>query len=442
MAFESLSDKLNGIFKNMKNKGSLTEKDIDATMREVKLALLEADVNFKVVKEFVANVKEKAMGEDVLASLTPDQQIIKIVDRELTEMMGGANSKLTYSPSGFTTLLMVGLQGTGKTTTCGKLARWLQSNGKKPMLCACDVYRPAAIDQLEVVGQSVDTPVFTMRETNDPVKIALAAKEEAMKKGYNVLIVDTAGRLAIDEALMQELADIKAAIKPHEILLVVDAMTGQDAVNAAQGFNDRLGIDGIIMTKMDGDGRGGAALSTKKVTGRPIKFVGMGEKMDALEPFHPERMASRILGMGDVLSLIEQAENQYTEEEARKLERKIRKNEFTLDDFLDQMGQIKKMGGLSKLIGMLPGQNSKAMKNVDLEKGEREFVEMEAIIRSMTKEERRDPGILNASRRKRISAGCGLPVSKINSMIKKYEQSRKMMKQFMKPGAKLPRFLQ
>ncbi len=442
MAFESLSDKLNGIFKNMKNKGSLTEKDIDATMREVKLALLEADVNFKVVKEFVANVKEKAMGEDVLASLTPDQQIIKIVDRELTEMMGGANSKLTYSPSGFTTLLMVGLQGTGKTTTCGKLANWLKANGKKPMLCACDVYRPAAIDQLEVVGQSVDTPVFTMRETNDPVKIALAAKEEAMKKGYNVLIVDTAGRLAIDEALMQELADIKAAIKPHEILLVVDAMTGQDAVNAAQGFNDRLGIDGIIMTKMDGDGRGGAALSTKKVTGRPIKFVGMGEKMDALEPFHPERMASRILGMGDVLSLIEQAENQYTEEEARKLERKIRKNEFTLDDFLDQMGQIKKMGGLSKLIGMLPGQNSKAMKNVDLEKGEREFVEMEAIIRSMTKEERRDPGILNASRRKRISAGCGLPVSKINSMIKKYEQSRKMMKQFMKPGAKLPRFLQ
>ena len=442
MAFESLSEKLNGIFKNMKNKGSLTEKDIDATMREVKLALLEADVNFKVVKEFVATVKEKAMGEDVLASLTPDQQIIKIVDRELTEMMGGANSKLTYSPSGFTTLLMVGLQGTGKTTTCGKLAKWLTANGKKPMLCACDIYRPAAIDQLEVVGQSVDTPVFTMRESKDPVQIALAAKEEAMKKGYNVLIVDTAGRLAIDEALMQELANIKAAIKPHEILLVVDAMTGQDAVNAAQGFNDRLGIDGIIMTKMDGDGRGGAALSTKKVTGRPIKFVGMGEKMDALEPFHPERMASRILGMGDMLSLIEQAENQYTEEEARKLERKIRKNEFTLDDFLDQMGQIKKMGGLTKLIGMLPGQNSKAMKNVDLEKGEREFVEMEAIIRSMTKEERRDPNILNASRRKRISAGCGLPVSKINNLIKKYEQSRKMMKQFMKPGAKLPRFLQ
>ena len=442
MAFESLSEKLNGIFKNMKNKGSLTEKDIDATMREVKLALLEADVNFKVVKEFVATVKEKAMGEDVLASLTPDQQIIKIVDRELTEMMGGANSKLTYSPSGFTTLLMVGLQGTGKTTTCGKLAKWLTTNGKKPMLCACDIYRPAAIDQLEVVGQSVDTPVFTMRESKDPVQIALAAKEEAMKKGYNVLIVDTAGRLAIDEALMQELANIKAAIKPHEILLVVDAMTGQDAVNAAQGFNDRLGIDGIIMTKMDGDGRGGAALSTKKVTGRPIKFVGMGEKMDALEPFHPERMASRILGMGDMLSLIEQAENQYSEEEARKLERKIRKNEFTLDDFLDQMGQIKKMGGLTKLIGMLPGQNSKAMKNVDLEKGEREFVEMEAIIRSMTKEERRNPSILNASRRKRISAGCGLPVSKINNLIKKYEQSRKMMKQFMKPGAKLPRFLQ
>ncbi len=438
MAFEGLSEKLNNIFKGLKNKGSITEKDLDATMREVKLALLEADVNFKVVKEFVADVKEKALGENILASLTPAQQIIKIVDRELTEVMGGANSKLTYAPSGFTTLLMVGLQGTGKTTTCGKLANYLKANGKKPMLCACDIYRPAAIDQLEVVGRSVDTPVFTMRESKDPVKIALAAKEEAMKKGLNVLVIDTAGRLQIDEALMEELADIKKAVKPHEILLVVDALTGQDAVNAAEGFNEKLGIDGIIMTKLDGDSRGGAALSVKKVTGKPIKFVGMGEKMDELEPFHPDRMAGRILGMGDVLSLIEKTEQQYDEEQAAKLEEKIRKNAFTLEDFLDQMQQIRDMGGVAKLIGMLPGQNSRAMKNVDLEKSEREFVEMEAIIRSMTKAEREDPNILNASRRKRISAGCGQPVSKVNSLIKKYDQAKKMMKQFSKPGAKLP----
>ena len=442
MAFEGLSEKLNGIFKDMKNQGSLTEKDIDATMREVKLALLEADVNFKVVKEFVANIKEKAMGEDVLKSLTPAQQIIKIVDRELTEMMGGAGSKLTYAPSGFTTYLMVGLQGTGKTTTCGKLAKWLTKEGKKPMLCACDVYRPAAIDQLEVVGEQVGVPVFTMRQSQNPVKIAAAAKQEAVKKGHNVLLIDTAGRLQIDEALMEELANIKGEVKPHEILLVVDALTGQDAVNAAVGFNERLGIDGIIMTKMDGDSRGGAALSAKKVTGRPIKFVGMGEKMDALEPFHPERMASRILGMGDLLTLIEQTESQYDEEQAAKLEKKIRKNQFTLEDFLDQMGQIKKMGGLAKIVGMLPGQHSKAMKNADLEKGEREFVEMEAIIRSMTKEERQHPELLNASRRKRISAGCGLPVSKINGMMKKFDQSRKLMKQMMKPGAKLPKMFQ
>ena len=438
MAFEGLSEKLNNIFKGLKNKGSITEKDLDATMREVKLALLEADVNFKVVKEFVADVKEKALGENILASLTPAQQIIKIVDRELTEVMGGANSKLTYAPSGFTTLLMVGLQGTGKTTTCGKLANYLKTNGKKPMLCACDIYRPAAIDQLEVVGKSVDTPVFTMRESKDPVEIALAAKEEAMKKGLNVLVIDTAGRLQIDEALMEELADIKKAVKPHEILLVVDALTGQDAVNAAEGFNEKLGIDGIIMTKLDGDSRGGAALSVKKVTGKPIKFVGMGEKMDELEPFHPDRMAGRILGMGDVLSLIEKTEQQYDEEQAAKLEEKIRKNAFTLEDFLDQMQQIRDMGGVAKLIGMLPGQNSRAMKNVDLEKSEREFVEMEAIIRSMTKAERENPNILNASRRKRISAGCGQPVSKINSLIKKYDQAKKMMKQFSRPGAKLP----
>lgn len=434
MAFEGLSEKLQGVFKNLKGKGSLSEKDINDAMREVKLALLEADVNFKVVKEFVQSVKEKALGEEVMKSLTPAQQVIKIVDRELTELMGGAGSKLTYSPRGFTVLLMVGLQGTGKTTTCGKLAAYLKKNGKKPMLCACDIYRPAAIDQLEVVGKAVDTPVFTMRDCKEPEKIALAAMNEAERKGYNVLIVDTAGRLQIDEALMDELVTIKQAVKPHEILLVVDALTGQDAVNAAEGFNEKLGIDGIIMTKMDGDSRGGAALSAKKVTGKPIKFIGVGEKFDALEPFHPERMASRILGMGDMLSLIEQAEQNYDDEQAAALEKKIRKNQFTLEDFLEQMGQIKKMGGITKLMGMIPGMNSSAMKNVDVEKSEREFVQMEAIIQSMTREERENPSILNASRRRRISAGSGQPVSRINSLVKRYGEAKKMMKQFSGKG--------
>ena len=324
MAFEGLSEKLQNVFKGLKGKGSLTEADINAAMREVKLALLEADVNFKVVKEFVDSVKQKSLGEEVMASLTPGQQVIKIVNDELTELMGGTGSKLTYSPKGFTVYMMVGLQGTGKTTTCGKLANYLKKNGKKPMLCACDIYRPAAIDQLEVVGKAVDTPVFTMRESREPEKIALAAIKEAERKGCNVLIVDTAGRLQIDEELMEELVRLKGAIKPHEILLVVDALTGQDAVNAAEGFNDRLGIDGIIMTKMDGDSRGGAALSAKKVTGRPVKFVGTGEKFDALEPFHPERMASRILGMGDMLTLIEKAQEDYDEQKAQELEKRLR----------------------------------------------------------------------------------------------------------------------
>ncbi|MGN0704692.1 MAG: signal recognition particle protein [Lentihominibacter sp.] len=434
MAFEGLSEKLQNVFKGLKGKGSLTESDINAAMREVKLALLEADVNFKVVKDFVASVKEKALGEEVMASLTPGQQVIKIVNEELTDLMGGTGSKLTYSPKGFTVYLMVGLQGTGKTTTCGKLANYLKKNGKNPMLCACDIYRPAAIDQLEVVGKAVDTPVFTMRDCREPEKIALAAMKEAERKGYNVLIVDTAGRLQIDEELMEELVTIKKAVKPHEILLVVDALTGQDAVNAAEGFNDKLGIDGIIMTKMDGDSRGGAALSTKKVTGRPIKFVGMGEKFDALEPFHPERMASRILGMGDMLTLIEKAQEEYDEKKAEELEKKIRKNKFTLEDFLEQMGQIRKMGGITKMLDMLPGMNSKAMKNVDIEKSEKEFVQMEAIIQSMTKEERENPSILNASRRKRISAGSGQPVSKINQLVKRYDESRKMMKSFTGKG--------
>ena len=434
MAFENLSEKLQGTFKKLKSKGVLTEADINDAMREVKLALLEADVNFKVVKEFVAEVKEKALGQGVLESLTPGQQVIKIVNDTLVDLRGGTNSKLTFSPSGFTVLLMVGLQGTGKTTTCGKLAAYLKKNGKKPMLAACDIYRPAAIDQLEVVGKSVDVPVFTDRGNNKAEDIALKARKEAERRGYDVLIVDTAGRLQIDSELMDELVRVKKAVKPHEILLVVDALTGQDAVNAAEGFIDALGIDGIIMTKMDGDSRGGAALSAKKVTGKPVKFIGVGEKTDALEPFHPERMASRILGMGDMLSLIEKAQETFDEEKAAKLEKKIKKNEFTLEDFLDQMGQITQMGGLGKMIGMLPGLGANKVSDEDIEKGEQEFKQMEAIIYSMTIEERRNPSLLNASRRKRIAAGSGQPVSKINNLIKKYEDTKKLMKQFSNPG--------
>lgn len=435
MAFESLSDKLQNAFSKLKGKGVITESDINAAMREVKLALLEADVNFKVVKEFVAIVKEKCLGAEVLQSLTPAQQIIKIVNSELIDLMGGSGSKLTYSPSGFTVLMMVGLQGTGKTTTCGKLASFLKQSGKKPMLVACDIYRPAAIDQLEVVGKAVNTPVFTMRESKDPVQIALAAKEDAERKGFDVLIIDTAGRLQIDENLMEELASMKSAVRPHEILLVVDALTGQDAVNAADGFNQKLGIDGIIMTKMDGDSRGGAALSAKKVTGKPIKFLGTGEKSDALEPFHPDRLASRILGMGDMLSLIERAEQAYDEEQAEKLERKLRKNQFTLEDFLEQMGQVRKMGGLAKIMDMLPGMGGGKISEADIAKGEKEFRTMEAIIRSMTVDERKNPGLLNASRRKRIAAGSGQTVNSVNKVISKYEESKKLMKQFASPNA-------
>ena len=435
MAFEGLSEKLQETFRNLRGKGVVSEKDIDAAMREVKLALLEADVNFKVVKQFVATIKEKAMGADVLKSLTPGQQVLKIVKEELVDMMGGANSKLTYSPSGFTVYMMVGLQGTGKTTTCGKLAAWLKQNGKKPMLCACDVYRPAAIDQLEVVGKAVNTPVFTMRESNEPLVIAKAALEEAQRKGCNVLIVDTAGRLQIDEALMEELVQLKRGIRPHEILLAVDALTGQDAVNIAEGFNEKLGIDGIIMTKMDGDSRGGAALSTKMVTGKPIKFMGTGEKYNALEPFHPDRIASRILGMGDVMSLIEQAENAYTEEEAARMEAKFRKNQFDLNDFLEQMGQISKMGGIAKLIDMIPGISAADKKQIDFEKGKKDLDRMKAIIQSMTNAERENPNILNASRRKRIAAGSGQTVQNINQLIKQFDEMKSMMKKFNNPAA-------
>jgi len=428
MAFESLSEKLSGVFKKLRGKGVLTEADINEAMREVKLALLEADVNYKVVKEFVADVKEKALGEEVLKSLTPGQQVVKIVNDELVALMGGGSSKLTYSPSGFTTILMVGLQGTGKTTTCAKLAAYLKKQGKHPMLAACDVQRPAAIDQLEVVGGQVDVPVFCDRESKDPADIALRARKEAERKGLDMLIVDTAGRLHVDEALMEELKEVKKAVKPHEILLVVDAMTGQDAVTAAEAFHEAMGIDGIVMTKLDGDTRGGAALSVKSVTGRPIKFIGMGEKLDALEPFYPDRMASRILGMGDVMSLIEKAQEAVDEEKAAELEKRLAKNQFTLEDFLDQIGQIKGMGGLGKVLNMLPGVQGKVSED-DMDAGEKEFRTMEAIIQSMTPEERKKPDLLNASRRKRIAAGAGVTVAKVNQLIKKYEDTRKLMKQ-------------
>lgn len=428
MAFEGLAEKLQNTFRNLSGKGVIGEKDIDSAMREVRLALLEADVNFKVVKDFVARIKEKALGEEVMKSLTPGQQVLKIVKEELIDMMGGSGSKLTYSPSGFTTYMLVGLQGTGKTTTCGKLANYLKESGKKPMLCACDIYRPAAIDQLEIVGKAVKTEVYTDRDNKDVLDIASKARKIAEKKGYNALIIDTAGRLQIDENLMQELKILKKGIKPHEILLVVDALTGQDAVNVAEGFNDALGVDGIIMTKMDGDSRGGAALSTKAVTGKPIKFMGTGEKYNSLEPFHPDRIASRILGMGDVMSLIEKAEASYTEAEAEKMAEKFRKNKFDLNDFLEQIGQLNKMGGIAKVLDMVPGIGQAQKNQIDLDRSAKEFENMKTIIQSMTAEERSNPAILNASRRKRIAKGSGQSVSAINQLMKKYNEVRQMMK--------------
>ena len=427
MAFESLSEKLNNTFKKLRGKGVLTEKDIDEAMREIRLALLEADVNYKVVKEFVAAVKEKALGEEVLRSLTPGQQVVKIVNDEMISLLGGVSGKLTYSPSGFTTIMLAGLQGTGKTTTAGKLAAYLIKEGKKPMLAACDVQRPAAIDQLEIVGKQVGVPVYTDRDCKDPAKIALDAKNTAEIKGYNILIVDTAGRLHVDEELMEELRTIKKAVKPFQILLVVDAMTGQDAVTSASSFNDAIGVDGIIMTKLDGDTRGGAALSVKSVTGKPILFAGMGEKIEALEPFYPDRMAGRILGMGDMLSLIEKVSATADEEKAKELEKRLSKNKFTLDDMLDQMRQLKSMGGIGKFLEMLPG-GAKAT-DEQLDKSELELIRTEAIICSMTKKEREDPRILDASRRKRIAAGAGVSVTNVNQLIKKYEDAKKMMKQ-------------
>ena len=439
MAFEGLSEKLQGAFKDLRGQGVVSEKDFEDAMRVVKMALLEADVNFKVVKDFVAVVKEKSLGAGVLDSLTPDQMVIKIVKDELVDMMGGSASKLTFSPSGFTVIMLVGLQGTGKTTTAGKLAAWLKQTGKHPMLAACDIYRPAAIDQLEIVGKAVNTPVYVNRESHNAVQIAEEAIQDAQRKGCNVLIVDTAGRLQIDEQLMDELKNLKASIKPHEILLVVDALTGQYAVNIADGFNKALGVDGIIMTKMDGDSRGGAALSVKSVTGKPIKFMGTGEKYNALEPFHPDRIASRILGMGDVMSLIEQAENAFDEEESRKLEEKIRRNKFDLEDFLGQMRQINKLGGISKLIDMIPGISAAQKREINFEQSRAELKKWEAIILSMTPFERAKPNVLNASRRKRIAAGSGHTVQDVNQLIKKYEEMKKMTKVIANPDSQKAR---
>ena len=435
--FESLGDKLASAFKKFRNKGKLTEADVKAGMREIKLALLEADVNFKVVKEFINTVSARAVGSDVLESLVPAQQIVKIVNEELTNLMGGSQSKLTISPNPPTVIMMVGLQGAGKTTHAAKLAGLYKSQGKKPLLVACDIYRPAAIRQLEIVGETLDIPVFSMGTDVSPVKIAKEGVKFAEKKGYDMVFVDTAGRLHIDEELMEELKSIKAEVAPTEILLTIDAMIGQDAVNVAETFNELLDITGVILTKLDGDTRGGAALSVKHVTGKPIKFIGTGEKLDKIEPFHPDRMASRILGMGDVLTLIEKAEQAYDEKKAKELEEKIRKSTFTLDDYLDQFAQLKKMGSMDQLMSMMPGMNTAALKDAKVD--EKLLARQEAIIKSMTKAEREKPDILNASRRKRIAAGSGTSVEEVNRLLKQFDQVNKLMKQFSDPS-KLSRF--
>lgn len=428
MIFSGLTDKMNQALRSFRNKGKLTEADVKAGMREVKLALLEADVNFKVVKDFVKAVEARAVGAEVMESLVPSQQIIKIVNEELTALMGGSCDRLNFSNRPPSIIMMVGLQGSGKTTHCAKLAKLLKSQGKRPLLVACDVYRPAAVKQLQVVGAQIDVPVFAMDGCTDPVKIASEGIEHAKKHGHDVVFLDTAGRLHIDEALMQELKTIKQTVQPQEILLVVDAMTGQDAVNVASSFNELLDITGVVMTKLDGDTRGGAALSIRHVTGKPIKFIGTGEKLDAIEPFYPDRMASRILGMGDVLSLIEKAEAAFDEKKARELEEKLRRSEFTLNDFLEQFRQVKGMGNLDQMISMLPGINKAKLKDVSID--ERQLARTEAIMLSMTEQEREHPEIISASRRRRIAAGCGQKVEDVNRLLKQYEQTRQMMKQF------------
>ncbi|MFV0497867.1 MAG: signal recognition particle protein [Candidatus Fimivivens sp.] len=425
MAFEGLSDKLNSVFKRLKSRGKLKESDIKEVMREVRLALLEADVNYKVAKDFVAAVSEKAVGAQVLESLTPAQQVIKIVDEEMTALMGTENVKIQFSSKLPTIIMMCGLQGSGKTTHCAKLAKHFKGVGKRPLLVACDVYRPAAIKQLQVVGEQVQVPVFEMGQ-GDPVQIAKKAIMRARDHGDDVVILDTAGRLHIDEALMGELSNIKDAVGPHEIMLVVDAMTGQDAVNVAKSFDERLGIDGVILTKCDGDTRGGAALSVRAVTGKPIKFVGMGERLDQLEPFYPDRMASRILGMGDVVTLIEKAQSTVDEKKAQQLAQKLKKNSFTLTDLLDQMKQIQGMGPLGQVLGMIPGVK---INDEDAQRGEKELKRMEAIIFSMTLAEREKPSIIDPKRKRRIAAGSGTRVEDVNRILRQFEQMQKMMKQ-------------
>ena len=430
--FGGLTEKLSNAFKKFRNKGKLTEADVKEGMREVKLALLEADVNFKVVKDFVKTVTEKAVGEQVLESLVPAQQIIKIVHEELINLMGGESPKINISPKPPTIIMMVGLQGAGKTTHAGKIANMYKQKGKNPLLVACDVYRPAAIDQLHIVGESVNVPVFSMGSKISPVEIAKAGVQHAKKNGHDMVLIDTAGRLHIDEALMAELVKIKESTEPAEILLTVDAMTGQDAVNVAKTFNDLLDITGVVMTKMDGDTRGGAALSVKYITGKPIKFIGTGEKMDAIELFHPDRIASRILGMGDVLSLIEKAEAAFDEKNAREMEKKFREQTFSLEDFLEQLYQLKKMGNLDQIIGMMPGVKAGSLKDAQVD--ESQMKRIEAIILSMTREERLRPETINGSRRKRIAKGSGTSVEEVNKLLRQFDQMKKLMKQFSKPG--------
>ena len=432
MAFEGLTEKLSAAFKKLRSKGRLTEADVKDAMREIRLALLEADVSYKVVKDFVKKVTERAVGSDVLESLTPAQMIVKIVNEELVALMGSENAKIAIAPKPPTIVMLVGLQGAGKTTNGAKLAGLMKKDGKHPLLVACDVYRPAAIQQLEVVGGQLGIPVFQMGTAN-PVDIAKAAVEHAKKVGYDMVFLDTAGRLHVDEALMEELSNIKETVHPNEILLVVDAMTGQDAVNAATAFNNQLDIDGVMLTKLDGDARGGAALSVKAVTGKPIKFVGTGEKLDQIEPFHPSRMASRILGMGDVLTLIEKAEAAMDQKKAQELEQRLRKNKFTLQDFYDQLVQLKSMGSITDILGMMPGMNAGALKNVQVD--EKALSRTEAIILSMTPYERENPGVINHSRKQRIAAGAGVQVQQINALLKQFDDMQKLMRQLTGPGA-------
>ena len=435
MAFEGLTAKLNAAFKKLRGKGRLSENDVKEAMREVRLALLEADVSYKVVKDFVSTVTQKCIGSDVLDSLTPAQQVIKIVNDELTALMGGTNAKLTMASRSPTVVMMVGLQGAGKTTNCAKLAGLMRKNySKRPLLAACDVYRPAAIQQLQINGEKQGVPVFSMGDKNSPVNIAKAAMEHAAKNDFNIVIIDTAGRLHIDEDMMAELIQIKENVTVHQTVLVVDAMTGQDAVNVAKTFDERIGIDGVILTKLDGDTRGGAALSIRAVTGKPIFYAGMGEKLSDLEQFYPDRMASRILGMGDVLTLIEKAQEDFDEERAKKIEQKMRKNEFDFEMYLESMSQMKKMGGLSSILGMMPGLGMGAGKMPDIDEAaaEKSLSRTEAIIYSMTPEERQNPSLLNPSRKRRIAVGAGVDIAEVNRLVKQFEQMKKMMKQM--PG--------